>query len=263
MSMQRLGSHFDIHGGGQDLQFPHHENEIAQSEAYSGEKFVNIWMHAGFVRVNEEKMSKSLGNFFTIREILRDYPPGVGPEVVRFFLLSSHYRSPLNYSTENLDQAEKTLTRLYLALRGLPPVGTSGILSAYEERFQAAMDDDFNTPEALAVLSDLAREVFIQRTEKGDLARAAELGARLRQLGGILGILQQEPEAFLKAGAAEPEGGAEQTMSAAQIEDMIKQRADARRRKDYTEADRIRKELGAQGIVLEDLPGGTTTWRRE
>jgi cysteinyl-tRNA synthetase len=248
MSTSCLGNHFDIHGGGADLQFPHHENEIAQSEGATGEPFVNLWMHNGFVRVNEEKMSKSLGNFFTVREILARYRP----EEVRYFILTSQYRSPLNYDDEHLDNARSALTRLYTALRGLPDAEPAGG-EAFRERFHAAMDDDFNTPEALAVLFDLVREINRVRAE--DEATAAGLGAELRRLGEVLGILQDDPEAYLQG-----EGGAE-GLSDADIEDLIRQRADARKSKQWAEADRIRDELQAAGIVLEDAAGGTS-WRR-
>jgi len=248
MSTSCLGNHFDIHGGGADLQFPHHENEIAQSEGATGEPFVNLWMHNGFVRVNEEKMSKSLGNFFTVREILDRYRP----EEIRYFILTSHYRSPLNYDDEHLDNARSALTRLYTALRGLPEARSAGA-QEFRQRFRAAMDDDFNTPEALAVLFDLVREINRVRTE--DEAAAAALGGEVRHLGGVLGILQGDPETYLQG-----EGGAE-GLSDAGIEDLIRQRADARKSKQWAEADRIRDELQAAGIVLEDGAGGTT-WRR-
>jgi cysteinyl-tRNA synthetase len=258
MSTRCLGNHFDIHGGGMDLQFPHHENEIAQSEGATGEKFVNVWMHNGFVRVNEEKMSKSLGNFFTVREILARYRP----EVVRFFILNSHYRSPLNYCDENLDEANAALTRLYTALRGLslPPLppeeGWGEGMKGISNRFHAAMNDDFNTPEAIAVLFELAREV--NRARSGNPAEAASLAAVLKELGGVLGLLRADPEEFLKGATAV----AEQGPGAEEIEALIRQRLDARKNRNWAEADRIRNELKEQGIVLEDGPGGTT-WRRE
>ncbi len=243
MGRALLGRHFDIHGGGEDLQFPHHENEIAQSEGASGVKFVNYWMHNGFVRVDEEKMSKSLGNFFTIREILRQFDP----EVVRFFILRVHYRSPLNYSDAHLQDAKAALTRLYTALKGVPP---SGALPDWDEphatRFRRAMDDDFGTPEAIAVLFDLANEVNRGRSELAPLLRA---------LGGTLGVLQRDAQAFLKAGP----GGA---MDDAEIELRIARRAAMKQRKDYAAADAERRALEAAGIVLEDGPSGTT-WRRK
>ncbi|MFA5531749.1 MAG: DALR domain-containing protein, partial [Thiohalomonadaceae bacterium] len=241
---------FDIHGGGLDLQFPHHENEIAQSEAACGCTFVNYWMHNGFVRVDNEKMSKSLGNFFTIRDVLAKYDP----EVVRYFILASHYRSPLNYSDQHLDQAKGALTTLYTALRGLDaaePIETTD----FEQRFFAAMDDDFGTPEAIAVLFDLAREV--NRLRNIDAPAAARHGALLKQLGSLLGLLERDPMAFLR-GAPAAEGG----LSDAEIGAAIAARLAARKAKDWAEADRIRDSLKAQGIVLEDGAGGTT-WRRE
>ncbi len=251
MSSRCLGEHFDIHGGGMDLKFPHHENEIAQSEAASGHKFVNYWMHNGFVQINEEKMSKSLGNFFTVREVLECYPP----EVVRFFIISSHYRGPLNYSDENLDHARASLTRLYTALRGLPK-NEAPVDPIYQARFNDAMNDDFNTAEALAVLFELAREINRLR-DKGESDEVARLGASLRQLGDILGLLQDDPDSFLKGSERDATAG----LSAAEIENLIAQRNAARQAKNWAEADRIRNLLAEQGIVLEDTAGGTT-WRR-
>ncbi len=248
MSTCALGNHFDIHGGGADLQFPHHENEIAQSEGATGETFVNIWMHNGFVRVNEEKMSKSLGNFFTVREILEGYRA----EEVRYFILTSHYRSPLNYDEGQLRNARGALTRLYTALRGLAAAEPAGG-EAFHRRFAAAMDDDFNTPEALAVLFDLAREV--NRLRADDAARAAALGAELRRLGGVLGILQADAEEYLRGGVAN--GG----LADVEIESLIERRMAARAARDWAEADRIRDELSAAGVLLEDGANGTT-WRR-
>lgn len=245
MSTCCLGNHFDIHGGGMDLQFPHHENEIAQSEGATGEPFVNYWMHNGFVRVNEEKMSKSLGNFFTVREVLKQYRP----EVIRFFILSSHYRSPLNYSDEQLDDAGVALTRLYTALRGVEIVDAA-IDADYRSRFEQAMDDDFNTPVALAVLFDLARE--LNKAEDKTV-----LAATLKQLAAILGLLQESPDSFLQGGAA-ADG-----LSETEIEQLIGARKAAKASKDWAQADQIRDQLKAHGIVLEDVAGGNTIWRRE
>jgi cysteinyl-tRNA synthetase len=241
MGCTLLGNTFDIHGGGQDLQFPHHENEIAQSEGANGGRFVNYWMHNGFVRVDDEKMSKSLGNFFTIREILRLYDA----EVLRFFIVRAQYRSPLNYSDAHLDDAKAALTRLYTALKGFDGAGKIDWNEPHAQRFKAAMDDDFNTAEAVAELFNLAGE--IGRGKK-------DLMPQLKGLGGILGLLERRAEAFLQAG---PGGGIADADIAAQIQARI----DARKAKNYAEADRIRKELEAAGIILEDGPGGTT-WRR-
>ena len=250
MSTACLGNHFDIHGGGLDLQFPHHENEIAQSEAATGEAFVNVWMHNGFVRVDEEKMSKSLGNFFTIREVTAKYDP----EVLRYFILTSHYRSPLNYSDVHLENAKGALTTLYTALRGIET--TDEIIEqddSYVQRFHAAMQDDFNTSEALAVLFELAREVNKQRDSAPDKAR--HHARILTTLGGMLGLLERSPEVYLRGGAT---GGLED----AEIDALIEQRTTARQNKDWAESDRIRDELKSQGVILEDGAGGTT-WRRE
>ena len=243
MSADLLGKHFDIHGGGQDLQFPHHENEIAQSEGAHGCTFVNYWMHNGFVRVDNEKMSKSLGNFFTIREVLQQYDA----EVVRFFILRAHYRSPLNYSDAHLDDAKSALTRLYTALKQAPQnVAPLDWNQPAAKAFKAAMDDDFNTPEALAVLFELATAA-----NRGNVD-AAQL---LRNLGGVLGLLQRNSTDFLKAGAVAT------GLSEAEIDAMIVARRAARAAKDFAESDRIRDALLAAGIVLEDGAGGTI-WRR-
>jgi cysteinyl-tRNA synthetase len=265
MSSQLLGKQFDIHGGGADLQFPHHENEIAQSEGAHQCSFVNYWMHNGFVNVDKEKMSKSLGNFFTIRDILKKYDA----EVVRFFILRAHYRSPLNYSDAHLDDAKGALTRLYTALRGVPfsltphPKGEGDMLPSpsgrrtedegvpsntpHATRFKAAMDDDFNTPEAVAVLFDLANEV--------NRDQSVETAMQLKALASVLGLLQRDPQEFLQGAASE--GG----MDDAAINAQIVARITAKKAKNFAEADRIRKELLAAGIVLEDSAAGTT-WRR-
>ena len=264
MSVELLGPHFDIHGGGMDLKFPHHENEIAQSCAATGERFAELWMHNGFVNVDNEKMSKSLGNFFTAREVL---PTLRHPEVLRYFVLSSHYRGPINYSLEQLDQADGALQRLYLALRALPPSEPDG--AAHAARFQTAMDDDFNTPEALAVLQMLARDINSAR-DAGESTRAAALGARLRELGGVLGLLGTPAEQWLHLGkpglaptAAESAGSAPAgALSDADIEQRIAARSAARKARNFAESDRIRAELAGAGVVLEDRPNGATDWRR-
>ncbi|MDH1561204.1 cysteine--tRNA ligase [Pseudomonas chengduensis] len=246
MSTCCLGETFDIHGGGPDLVFPHHENEIAQSEAATGKQYANAWMHAGAVRVDGEKMSKSLGNFFTIREVLEKYHP----EVVRYLLVSSHYRSPINYSEESLKEAKGALERFYNGLKGLPEAAPTGG-EAFVERFGAAMDDDFNSPEACAVLFEMIREV--NRLRESDVQAAAGLAAQLKQLASVLGVLQLEPEAFLQAGAAGK-------VDAAEVDALIAARLQARAEKNWSESDRIRDQLTAMGVVLEDGKGGTT-WR--
>lgn len=259
MSTCCLGNHFDIHGGGMDLQFPHHENEIAQSEGATGEKFVNLWMHNGFVRVDDEKMSKSLSNFFTVREVLKKYQP----EVIRFLILYSHYRSPLNYSNESLDEARASLVRLYTALRDINPEGE--IIAAYQDRFNQAMDDDFNTVEAMAVLFKIANE--LNKAKRNDQDKVGQLAVTLKQLGSILGILQDFPDLFLKSGASIGLPGV--SIDAAginpteeYIETQINERLEAKQNKDWAKADQIRDQLKEQGIILEDSPTGTT-WRRQ
>jgi len=248
MSCAMLGEHFDIHGGGADLQFPHHENEIAQSEGAFGAPMANYWIHNGFVRVDNEKMSKSLGNFFTIRDVLKKYDA----EVMRFFILRAHYRSPLNYSDAHIDDAKGALTRLYTALNGID-LGNEEVTVDWDEphakRFRDAMDDDFNTPLAVAELFDLASEV-----NKSKLVADAR---QLKALAGVLGLLERSPQQFLQAGSPAQDG-----LDEAAILDAIARRAAAKKARNFQEADAIRTELTAAGVVLEDKPDGTTNWRR-
>jgi cysteinyl-tRNA synthetase len=251
MSADCLGERFDIHGGGQDLQFPHHENEIAQSEGAHGCHSVNYWMHNGFVRIDDEKMSKSLGNFFTVREVLDKYDA----EVVRYFILTSHYRSPLNYSDDQLEQAKNALTRFYTALRDVE-ADTNVIWQQDEEygsRFQQAMDDDFNTALALSVMADV-RLALNKAQEAKDSSQQAYLAGLLNSFGDVLGLFQQNAEQFLAGDIADDD-------EAAKVEALIEKRNQARADKDWTVADQVRDELTAMGIVLEDA-AGKTTWRK-
>ncbi|SJN14919.1 Cysteinyl-tRNA synthetase [Halomonas citrativorans] len=248
MSTCCLGDTFDIHGGGPDLTFPHHENEIAQSEAATGKTYVNTWMHAGAVRVDQEKMSKSLGNFFTIRDVLAEHDP----EVVRYLLVASHYRSAINYSVDSLVEARKSLTRLYTALDGVDSAArVEEVASPYRDRFTKVMDDDFNTPEALAVLFELAREV--NRAKSDTPEKAVGLAGELKQLAAVLGLLQQTPAVFLKG--SQSQGVA---LSETAIQEKIAQRQAAKANKDFAQADAVRDELAALGIVLKDSREGTT-----
>jgi cysteinyl-tRNA synthetase len=252
MSTSLLGSYFDLHGGGEDLKFPHHENEIAQSCAACDSPFVRLWMHNGFVRVNDEKMSKSLGNFFTVREVLKTLRD---PEVLRFFLLSSHYRGPINYSAAQLAQADETLLGLYRALKDSGSAHGIAADPAEVARFRQAMDDDFNTPEALAVLQGVARGLNSAKAA-GDVTKASLAAATLRAMGDILGVLQQDPDVYLKRSAGT------KNLSDQEIEALLNARRVARAAKDFAESDRIRDMLTAAGVVLEDKPGGSTEWRR-
>ena len=253
MSKDCCGLTFDIHGGGPDLPFPHHENEIAQSEAANGCKYVNYWMHAGAVRVDGEKMSKSLGNFFTIRDVLEKYHP----EVVRFLLISSHYRSPINYAEDNLIEARAGLERFYGALRDYADVAAAPLAeieqSSYYQVFVASMNDDFNTRLALAGMYDLVRDL---NNAKSDPAQARQLAAQLKAMGSILGILQDNPAQFLQSAGHD-------AMSAEAVEQLVAERIEAKRNKNYARADEIRKSLLEQGVVLEDSRDGGTQWRRE
>jgi cysteinyl-tRNA synthetase len=265
MSTKELGEHFDIHGGGLDLKFPHHENEIAQTCGATHARFAEIWMHNGFLSIDNEKMSKSLGNFFTAREVMAKIKH---PEVLRFFLLSSQYRGPMNYSPDQLDQAEAALTRMYLALRDMP--ASSGDLyvpTAATAEFVASMDDDFNTPEAIAVLQGLARDLNIERAANRESAKARLLAAELHALGGVLGFLGEDPGKFLRSAATVVTAGVDGApalpgLSDAEIEAQIAARIDARKAKNFAESDRIRDALLAAGVILEDKPGGITNWRR-
>ncbi|MGH8149622.1 MAG: cysteine--tRNA ligase [Steroidobacteraceae bacterium] len=254
MSQRLLGTRFDIHGGGLDLKFPHHENEIAQSCAASGDEFARVWMHNGFLTLDHEKMSKSLGNFFTIRDALGWVRHG---EVIRYFVLASHYRGPINYSTEQLEQADAALGRLYTALRGAPAdgLGAQAEKSEHCDRFHQAMDDDFNTPEALAALQTLAREVNSAR-DAGDSRRVAALAEQLRSLARILGLGLVPVEEWPKL--RKPHAAAEEPV---EIDALIVRRREARGRRDFKEADRIRDELAGRGVLLEDRPDGATDWR--
>ncbi len=246
MSTSIFGDQFDLHGGGKDLIFPHHENEIAQSESATQKKFVSIWMHAGYLQIEKEKMSKSLGNFFTIRDLLKNNKP----EVLRYFMISSHYRSPVHYSEQALTLAHKALERFYNTLRDLPEAPPLS-RSEFEKRFIAAMDDDFNTPIAFAVLFDLAHEV--QRLRDKDLALAAQHGSLLKLLGSVFGILQDNPDNFLQ--------GEDASVPVEKIEALIAARNQARADKQWAEGDRIRDELLELSIVLEDATSGTK-WKR-
>jgi cysteinyl-tRNA synthetase len=263
MSMALLGEHFDIHGGGMDLKFPHHENEIAQSCGATGAKFANYWLHNGFVNVDSEKMSKSLGNFFTLRDVL---PHLRHPEVLRYFLVASHYRGPINYTLENLQQADATLGGLYMALRGAPIGALPADAESWRAEFRGAMDDDFNTPKALAVLQKLARELN-EAKSKGEtcMARVGELAAVFRELSAVLGVCQLDAEQWFRLPA--PRRGEVDTEATAwgdaAIEVGIAARLAARKARDFREADRLRDELAKAGVILEDRPDGTTLWRRK
>lgn len=245
MSMELLGKHFDIHAGGRDLIFPHHENEIAQSCAGADATFANVWLHPGFLQIDKEKMSKSLGNFVTIREALKEHHP----EVLRYFFVASHYRSPLIYTSDVLNQARQALSRFYTAMRHLPVVERVHP-SPYEEKFIEAMDDDLNTPIALSVLFDLAHE--IQRLKESDNHQAASHAALLKYLGSAIGLLQNDPDAFFQTGTDD---------EVATILSLIEQRQQARESKNWAEADRVRKELEQLNVMIEDGPAGTT-WKR-
>jgi cysteinyl-tRNA synthetase len=253
MSMETLGEHFDIHGGGQDLRFPHHENEIAQSECATGHHFVNYWMHNGFVRIDDEKMSKSLDNFSTIRDVLDTYHP----EILRYFIINSHYRSPLNYSDETLDQSKAALEGFYLALDGLELVDDVELEDDKSAAFFAAMDDDFNTSEALSVLSGLRRDINTAR-QSGDQVNALLLAGKLKALGAILGLFQLTPIEFLRGISGDSQSG---RLSDKKVDALVEERTKVRLEKNWSRADEIRDILNTEGIVLDDSAGGTR-WRR-
>jgi len=276
MSAALLGTHFDIHGGGMDLKFPHHENEIAQSCAATGDRFVNLWVHNGFVNVDNEKMSKSLGNFFTVRDVL---PTLRHPEVLRFFFLMSHYRGPINYSLDQLEQADAALRGIYTALRDVPVV--PAVESEYTARFHEVMDDDINTPEAIAIIQRMTREINLAK-DTGKERRAAALSAELRSLAGVLGVISLEPEQWFRLarpggdpggvaghqtgdaadGAVAGSGAPGAPLDDAEVQGLVDARIAARKAKDFAESDRIRDQLAAAGVIVEDKPGGKSTWRR-
>jgi cysteinyl-tRNA synthetase len=265
MSIALLGEHFDIHGGGMDLKFPHHENEIAQSCGATGKAFANYWLHNGFVNVDSEKMSKSLGNFFTLREVL---PHLRHPEVLRYFLIASHYRGPINYTLENLQQADATLGGLYNALRGVvaSKAVDSTVADPWRAQFRDAMDDDFNTPKALAVLQALARAINEAKSSRAAAAAqsAGQLAAVFRELAGVLGLCQLDPEQWFRMPVPQAKGAsAGVVLDDTAIESAIAARLAARKSRNFKESDRLRDELAAAGVILEDRPGGETVWRRK
>ena len=266
MSTAELGDTFDIHGGGLDLKFPHHENEIAQTCGATGAKFVNLWMHNGFVNINEEKMSKSLGNFFTVRDVFAKLRH---PEVMRYFLLSSHYRGPINYSPDQLEGADVALNRIYTALRDLPEDDGEAPRTEHIVRFHQVMDDDFNTPEGLAVIQTLTREINTARDAKKDKL-AASLGTELRYLAGVLGLGSLDPAEWFKLAVPRqsddggPVGdGAPAQLTNERVQELVDARAAARLARNWAESDRLRDELLAADVLVEDKPGGKATWRRK